>query len=65
MSNQTQESLKQMLKVAHTVQTACIDAAQQCYEDAAMSGLCGEGALEAAIGAIRMLDLEALVANEW
>jgi len=42
------------------VRAACIEAALQGYEHAAMSGLCGEGALEATISAIRMLDLTAI-----
>ncbi len=41
---------------------ACIEAAVN-YENAAMSGLCAEGALEAAVSAIRMLELKALTAG--
>ncbi len=40
---------------------ACIRAASAGYENAAMSGLCHEGAWEAAISAIRMLDLENII----
>ena len=43
-------------RLAAQVRDACIVAAERAYEDAAMAGLCGEGALEAAIGAIRDLD---------
>lgn len=49
------------MQVARTVQQACIAAARRAYADAAQSGLCGEGALEAAIGAMQTLDLVALV----
>lgn len=45
------------LHLAERVRDACIDAALAGYEDAAMSGLCHEGAWEAAISAIRRLDL--------
>ena len=40
---------------------ACIRAALSGYENAAMSGQCHEGAWEAAISAIRMLDVENII----
>ncbi|MDH3316417.1 MAG: acetyltransferase [Gammaproteobacteria bacterium] len=43
---------------------ACIQAAIDGYENASISGLCAEGAFEAAISAIRMLDLERLAAGK-
>jgi hypothetical protein len=49
-------------RLAEAVKAACIAAAQQGYEEAAASGLCDEGAFEAAIGAVRMLDVEAVIA---
>ena len=36
---------------------ACIQAALTAFEDASMSGLCCEGAWEAAVGAMQRLDL--------
>lgn len=48
-------------RIAEAVRAACIRAAEEAYEQAATSGLCGEGALEAAIGALRTLDLTALI----
>ena len=51
------------LKIARAVQEACIQAAKNAYEEAAISGLCDEGALEAAIGAIQTLDIDALLAD--
>ena len=45
---------------AEAVRAACIQAAVDGYENASISGLCGEGAFEAAISAIRMLDLGSL-----
>jgi len=64
MKEQTSFSGNQSLKIARAVQQACIQAASDAYENAAISGLCDEGALEAAIGAIRMLDLEAVLNGE-
>ncbi|HEX6930011.1 MAG TPA: acetyltransferase [Gammaproteobacteria bacterium] len=42
------------------VKQACLKAARNAYEDALMRGLCAEGALEAALGAIETLDLDSL-----
>jgi hypothetical protein len=49
------------LRLARTIRDACIEAAKQGYENALISGLCEEGALEAALSAIHMVDLEAAV----
>jgi len=47
--------------LADMVRLACIRAALEGYEHASMSGLCHEGAWEAAIGAMEMLDLDAVL----
>jgi hypothetical protein len=47
--------------LAQAVRQACVEAAVAGYQDAAMSGLCHEGAWEAAVSAIRMVDVAALV----
>ncbi len=47
--------------IAELVKAACVQAALSGYENAAISGLCSEGALESAVDAIRMLDLDALL----
>lgn len=60
MADLAQESVSdsaEMKNLAETVREACIQAAIRGYENAAMSGLCAEGAFESAISAIRMLDL--------
>lgn len=49
-------------RLAEAVRAACLQAAQDAYESAAMSGLCEEGAIEVALGAIRALDLDAVPA---
>jgi len=48
-------------RVAEAVRSACVDAARGGYEDAAVSGLCHEGAVEASLDAIRMLDIDRLL----
>ena len=50
-------------RMAEAVRSACIAAALSGYESAAISGLCHEGAWEAAIGALRMLDVEKLISE--
>lgn len=42
---------------AERVRAACLQAALDAYEEAALRGLCAEGALEYALDAIRRLDL--------
>jgi hypothetical protein len=42
---------------AQTVRAACLDAAIQAYEDAGIRGLCADGRWEAALAAIRQVDL--------
>lgn len=51
-------------RIAEAVRAACFQAAQEAYEQASISGLCHEGALEAALGAIRSLDTEPLLETE-
>ena len=43
--------------VAETVRAACLAAARLAYEDAGIRGLCADGRWEAALTAIRDLDL--------
>ena len=51
-------------KLAKAVRDACLEAAKKGYEEAAASGLCHEGAVEASLDAVRMVDLKALLAAE-
>lgn len=48
-------------QLAEAVRQACIQAWREGYEAAGMSGLCAEGALEAALSAVQSLDLAAVV----
>lgn len=50
-------------RIAERVRTACIRTALEGYEAAAISGLCKDGAWEAAVDAMRMLDVAALAAE--
>ncbi|MEX2641051.1 MAG: acetyltransferase [Balneolales bacterium] len=46
---------------AEKVRRACLEAAREGFREAAMDGLCSEGAMEAAVGAIESLDLDAII----
>jgi len=50
-------------ELVEAVRDACVRAVQNGYEAAAQSGLCPEGALEAAIDALRQLDVDAVIAE--
>ncbi len=52
--------LQSARQLGEAVRRACVEAALAGYEDAAIGGLCHEGAWEAALSAIRSLDLDAL-----
>ncbi len=47
-------------QLAEAVRKACLEAARRGYAEAAEGGICHEGAVEASLDAIRMLDLAAL-----
>lgn len=44
--------------IADRIKQACIQAAREGFRDASFSGLCSEGAMEAAVSAIQSLDLD-------
>ncbi len=52
------------LRHAEAVRMACLEAAITAYEQASISGLCGEGAWEVARGAIQTLDLKRLIEQD-
>lgn len=52
---------EQVRLLAEAVRKACVEAALTAYEDAAMSGLCHEGAWECAVDAMRSLDVAAVI----
>ena len=49
------------IEVAEAVRSACIEAAAAAYEDAGLQGICAEGRWEAAVGAMRSIDLARLI----
>lgn len=53
--------MRQDEAIAEAVRQACIDAALSAYEQAGISGLCGEGRWELAVDAMRSLDVKALL----
>ena len=48
-------------QLSKAVRAACVQAAVRAYENAGTQGLCAEGRLEAAVGAIEALDLRKLI----
>ncbi len=55
------EKDKEQLKIAERVRRACLQAAQDSFREASLSGLCLEGAVEAAVGSIQSIKLEEIV----
>jgi hypothetical protein len=53
---------RKALELAERVRRACLEALLAAYEDAGRSGLCAEGRWEAAVGALRSLDIGAVAA---
>ncbi len=49
-------------QLAEAVRQACLKAAREAYENAGISSLCEEGRWECALGAIRALDVDAVIA---
>ncbi|HMM55104.1 MAG TPA: acetyltransferase [Candidatus Desulfobacillus sp.] len=49
--------------IGEAVRHACVEAALEAYEDAQIRGLCHEGAWEVAVGAMRSLDLSAVITS--
>ncbi len=60
MEKENQEYSNKM-KLSQKVREACIKAAREGFNDALISGLCSEGAMEAAISSIQKLDLELII----
>ena len=49
--------------IAEHVRDHCLNVIIEAYEDAGLQGLCAEGRWEAAVGALRALDLAPLLAE--
>jgi CBS domain-containing protein len=61
LRNEVAPSIVGVRGLAEIVRNACVAAALDGHESAALSGLCNEGAWEAALSAIRRLDLAVLM----
>lgn len=48
---------------AKRIRDACLEVALQAYEDAGIQGLCAEGRWEAAVSALRTVDIARLLRN--
>lgn len=51
------------LDLAEAIRSALLETAVRAYEDAGVQGLCAEGRWEAAVSAIRRLDLRSLAST--
>lgn len=56
-----QISSEEKQAIAEHVRAACVEAAQDGFERAAMAGLCHEGARELALDAIKTLDIDTVL----
>jgi hypothetical protein len=52
---------EEQYQLADKVKEACVQAAKEGFQDASMSGLCTEGAMEAAVSAIQKLDIQKIL----
>lgn len=52
---------KRDIKLAEVIRQVCVDQAKEGFRDASMSGLCAEGAMEAAVSAIQMINVEKFI----
>ena len=57
-------SISEKHQIAEAVRQACVRAALEGYERAALDGLCHEGAWEAAVDAIRAMDVDAVIGSQ-
>ena len=64
MSLNSDQSPRKNNSEAEIIREACITAAKEGFMDASISGLCNEGAVEAAISAIQNLDLNKVLASK-
>ncbi|MAO63768.1 MAG: acetyltransferase [Balneola sp.] len=55
------QNKSEQLVIAEQIREACIKAAREGFMDASMSGLCMEGALEAAISAMQSLNIDQIL----
>ena len=54
-------SFMELEDLAKRIRAACLEALLQAYEDAGVQGLCAEGRWEVAVGALKTVELAALL----
>ena len=64
MKNGITEKDREQLKIAERVREACLQAARDGFREASLSGLCHDGAMEAAVGSIQSIKLEEIVLRD-
>lgn len=52
---------KDAADLAELIRMECIKAAKEAFQDASIRGLCADGAVEAAVGAIQSLDMDKII----
>ena len=52
---------EEKIKLAEAIRIQCAEAAKEGFNEASTRGLCSEGAIEAAIGAIQSLNLNKVI----
>lgn len=52
---------EEQYQLADKVKKACIKAAKEGFREASISGLCRDGAMEAAVSAIQKLDIQKIL----
>lgn len=49
------------IELAEAIRQICVDQAKEGFRDASISGLCAEGAMEAAVSAIQRVNVEKII----
>ncbi len=49
------------IELAEAIRRECVASAREGFREASMSGLCAEGAMEAAVSAIQMVNVEKII----
>lgn len=52
---------KRDVALAKAIREACVNNAQEGFRDASIQGLCTDGAMEAAVSAIQMMNIENII----
>ncbi len=61
MNNFNDLPVKTRLEIISYIRDKCYDAAKEAYNEAAISGLCADGAIEYSLDAIRSLNIDPIL----